>query len=77
MYDTCQVEMATAQLRHKTNYDYQRKPDLNLKSREKVWFLPYDVHITPPLKKFDYKKIGLFNILARIGTRAYKFAFHP
>ena len=42
-----------------------------------VWFLPRNVHTTRPLKKLDYKKIGPFKILAKIGTSAYKLAFPP
>ena len=77
LHDTLRAEMATAQLRHKENYDRQRKPDPNLKSGDMVWFLPRNVHATRPLKKLDYKKIGPFKILARIGTSAYKLAFPP
>ena len=36
LYDTLQAEMATAQLRHKENYDHHRKPDLNFKSGDMV-----------------------------------------
>ena len=75
LHDTLRAEMATAQLRHKENYDRHRKPDPNLKSGDMVWFLPCNVHTTRPSKKLDYKKIGPFKILAKIGTSAYKLAF--
>ena len=76
-HDTLRVEMATAQLRHKENYDRHRKHEPNLKSGDVVWFLPRNVHTTLPSKKFDYKKIGPFKILAKIGTSPYKLAFPP
>jgi len=37
-----------------------------------VWLLPRNIRTTRPCKKLDYKKIGPFKILARIGTSAYK-----
>src|SRR6266403_6365399 len=64
--------MATAQLRHKENYNRHRKPNLNLKSGDMVWFLPRNVKTTRPSKNLDYKKMGPFRILARIGSSAYK-----
>ena len=77
LHDTLQAEMVTAQLRHKENYHRHRKSYLNLKSGDIVWFLPDKVRTTRPSKKLDYKKIGLFKILARIGTSNYKLAFPP
>jgi len=64
--------MAEAQMRHKEYYDERRKPDPNLQQGDKVWLLPRNIRTTRPCKKFDYKKIGPFKILARIGTSAYK-----
>jgi len=37
-----------------------------------VWFLTRNVRTTRPCKKLDYKKIGPFKILAKIGSSAYK-----
>jgi len=37
-----------------------------------VWLLPRNIRTTRPCKKLDYKKIGPFKILARIGTSTYK-----
>ena len=76
-HDTLRAEMATTQLRHKENYDRYSKPDPNLKSGDMVWFLPHHVHTTRASKKLDYKKIGPFKILVRIGTSGYKLAFPP
>jgi len=39
-----------------------------------VWLLPRNIKTTRPWKKLDYKKIGLFKVLARIGTSTYKLA---
>ena len=77
LHNTLRAEMATAQLRHKENYDRDRKPDPNLKSGDMVCLLPHNVHTTRPLRKLDYKKIGPFKIFARIETSAYKLAIPP
>jgi len=39
--------------------------------------LPRKIKTTRPSKKLDYKKIGPFKILAKIGTSAYKLALPP
>ena len=38
-----------------------------------VWFLPRNVKTTRPSKKLDYKKIGPFKIIKKVGTNSYKF----
>jgi len=42
-----------------------------------VWLLPCKIKTTRPSKKQDYKKIGPFKILAKIGTSAYKLTSQP
>ena len=64
--------MTTAQLRQKENYDKHRKPNPNLKTGDMVWFLPHNVKTTRPSKKLDYKKMGLFEIIKKVGTSSYK-----
>jgi len=77
LQDTLQAEMTEAQLRHKKYYDAGRKPDPNLQSGDMVWLLPRNIRTTRPCKKLDYKKIGTFKILARIGESAYKLDLPP
>jgi len=72
LHDVLRAEMSGAQIRQKAYYDQHRKPDQNLKSGDMVWFLTRNVRTTRPCKKLDYKKIGPFKILARIGSNAYK-----
>jgi len=77
LHDTLQAQMTEAQLRHKEYYDAERKPDRNLQSGDMVWLLPRNIRTTRPCKKLDYKKIGPFKILARIGVSAYKLDLPP
>jgi len=72
LHDTLQAEMTDAQMRHKEYYDVQQKPESNLQQGDMVWLLPRNIRTTRPCRKLDYKKIGQFKILARIGTSAYK-----
>jgi len=72
LHDTLQAEMTEAQMRHKEYYDTQRKPDPNLQQGDIVWLLPSNISTTRPCEKLDYKKVGPFKILARIGTSACK-----
>jgi len=72
LHDTLQAEMTEDQIRHKEYYDAQRKPDPNIQQGDMVWLLPRKIRTTRRCKKLDYKKIGRFKILAKIGTSAYK-----
>ena len=77
LHDILQAEMTEAQLRHKEYYDAGRKPDPNLPSGDMVLVFPRNICTTPPCKKLDYKTIGPFKILAKIGGRLYKLDLPP
>jgi len=77
LHESLRSEMVAAQLRQKEYYDLHRKPNPNLRSGDMVWVLPRNINTTRPSKKLDYKKIGPFKILAKIGTSAYKLALPP
>ena len=72
LHDVLRAEMSEAQIRQKEYYDRHRKPESNLKSGDMVWFLTRNIRTTRPCKRLDYKKIGPFRILAKIGSSAYK-----
>ena len=77
LHDTLRTEMTEAPLRHKEYYDAGRKPNPNLQSGDIVWLLPRIIQTTRPCKKLDYKKIGPFKILAKIGGSGYKLDLPP
>jgi len=77
LHQSLRNEMVAAQLRQKEYYDPHRKGDPNLQSGDRVWLLPPNIKTTRPSKKLDYRKIGLFKILATIGTSAYKLVLPP
>jgi len=72
LHDTLRAEMTEAQMRHKEYYDPQRKPDPYIRQGDKVWLLPRNIRTTRLFQQLDYKKIGRFKMLVRIGTSAYK-----
>jgi len=74
LHESLRNEMLGAQLRQKEYYDLHRKPDPNLQSGDMVWLLPQNIKTTRPSNKVDYKEIGPFKIVAKIGTSAYKLA---
>jgi len=77
LHESLRNEMVAAQLRQKEYYNVRRKPNPNLQSGDMVSLLPRNIKTTRPSKKLDYKKIGPFKILAKIGTSAYKLALPP
>jgi len=74
LHESLRNEIVAAQLRQKQYYELHRKPDPNLQSGDMVLLLPRNIKTTRASKKLDYKKIGPFKILAKIGTSAYKLA---
>ena len=69
--------MAWSQHRQKEYADKKRTPDPNLLVGSKVWLLKRHIKTTRPSDKLDYKKLGPFSVLARIGSRAYKLDLPP
>ena len=76
-HDTLREEITLAQLRQKENYERHRKPDLNLKSGDKVWLNARNIRTTRPSKKLDNKKVEPFTVLAKVGKSSYKLELPP
>ena len=72
LHEVPKAEITEAQPSHKEYADRHRKPDPNWKQGNKVWLIPRNIWTTRPAKKLDYKKLGPFRILAKIGTKAYR-----
>ena len=77
LHKSLSAEMAWSQHRQKEYADKKRTPDPNLLVGSKVWLLKRHIKTTRPSDKLDYKKLGPFSVLARIGSRAYKLDLPP
>jgi hypothetical protein len=49
-----------------------RQPDPVLKPGDNVWLRRKNIRTTRQSAKLDYKQIGLYTILERVGSRTYK-----
>jgi len=77
LHESLRNEMVATQLRQKEFSNLHRKPAQNLHSGDMVWLLQRNIKTTRPSKRLDYKKIGRFKILAKVGTSTYKMALPP
>ena len=77
LHDIIRTEMIMAQETRRENADKHRKPDPCLKSGDKVWLKAKDLNTTRPSRKLDYKKWGPYDIVEKIGQKAYKLALPP
>jgi hypothetical protein len=71
------AEIAYAQAAHVEQANKTRYPDPVLELGERVWLRRKHVKTTRPLGKLDYKLIGPYTILERVGSRAYKLDLPP
>src|SRR5437667_3934318 len=57
-------------------YDAKHKR-VEYKVGDKVWLLSSNIHTQRPSKKLDWKRLGPYPILERIGTHAYRLHLPP
>lgn len=68
--------LAQAQESHKTVADRKRL-DKTFSTGSQVWLNSKNIKTTRPSKKLDYKKLGPFKILEKIGLVAYRLQLPP
>jgi RNase H-like domain found in reverse transcriptase/Reverse transcriptase (RNA-dependent DNA polymerase)/Integrase zinc binding domain/Chromo (CHRromatin Organisation MOdifier) domain/Integrase core domain len=57
-------------------YDAKHKP-IEFKPGDKVWLLTPNIRTERPSKKLDWKRIGPYPVVERIGTQAYRLQLPP
>jgi hypothetical protein len=71
------AEITYTQMAHAEQANKVHHPDPVLEQGDSVWLHRKHVKTTRPLGKLDYKLIGLYTILERVGSRAYKLDLPP
>jgi hypothetical protein len=77
MEEYCRHEMKYAQALQAEYADQKRLPPPVYQVGDKVWLLRRFIHTTRPSSKLDFKKLGKYEVLERIGTHAYKLKLPP
>jgi hypothetical protein len=65
------ADIAYAQAAHAEQANRRHYPDPVLEVGDRVWLHRKHVKTTQPSGKLDYKLIGLYTILEKVGSRAY------
>jgi hypothetical protein len=71
------AEIAYAQAAHMEQANKAHDPDPVLEVGDRVWLRRKNVKTTQPSGKLDYKWIGPYTILGKVGSRAYKLDLPP
>ena len=72
-----QAEITWANAAYSEQADKHRSAPPVLNPGDKVWLLSRNIRTQRPSKKLDYKRLGRFKVLERIGTHAYKLELPP
>ncbi|SJK99624.1 uncharacterized protein ARMOST_02932 [Armillaria ostoyae] len=72
-----QEALERAAERMKMQYNKGKQPSNEYPIGSKVWLDATNLHLSRPKKKLDDKRVGLFKILKRTGTSAYKLKLLP
>ena len=77
LHEELHCEMTHAQDAYAEQANRKRTPDPVLKTGDRVWLKRKNIRTTRPSAKLDYKQLGPFTILTRVGTRVYKLDLPP
>jgi hypothetical protein len=77
LHDQLRAEIQWAQTEQAEQANKRRKPDPILRKGDKVWLKRKYVKTTRPSNKLDFKFIGPYPILEKIGSKAYKLGLPP
>ena len=83
LWEHLQDNMGLAQSRMETQANKSRKPTPNYQPGDQVWLSTKNLRTTRPTRKLDYRQVGPYEILKKIGTSSYELklpselAIHP
>jgi hypothetical protein len=72
LYEDLRAEIHYAQTTHMEQANRHQHPDPVLRAGDQVWLKRNNVKTTRPSNKLDYKLLGPYTILPRVGSRAYR-----
>jgi hypothetical protein len=72
LHATARNNLLRAQTRMKGYYDRKRDQDPEFKPGDKVWLDASNLKTNRPSKKLDSKNLGPFEVIEKIGSRAYR-----
>jgi hypothetical protein len=72
-----QAEITWANAAYSEQADQHRSAPPVLNPGDEVWLLSRHIRTQRPSKKLDFKRLGRFKILERVGTHAYKLELPP
>jgi hypothetical protein len=77
LHEDLRAEVHYAQTAHAEQANRHRHPDPVLRVGDRVWLKRKNVKTTRPSNKLDYKLLGPYTILSKVGSRAYKLDLPP
>jgi len=72
LHEELRAEIKEAQISQAEQANKARHPDPVLNPGNKIWLRRKHIRTTRPSNKLDHKQIGLYTILEKVGSRAYK-----
>lgn len=72
LHEEMRFNIALAQEKHVQFHDRKVIPGPKYNIGDKVWLSTKNIKSQRPTKKLDYKRLGPFKIIAKIGSRSYK-----
>jgi hypothetical protein len=72
LYSEMKVNIQSAIDRHARHFDTKAMPQPEFKIGDQVWLDARNLRTSRPVRKLDYKRVGPFHVLEKIGTRSYR-----
>jgi hypothetical protein len=77
LHEQLRGEIAYAQATQSEYANKKRLPDLRLNTGDKVWLRRKNIKTTRPSSKLDWKYLGPYTIIQKVGQKAYKLDLPP
>ncbi len=77
LHEELKAEIRWSQDVAKEQANKNRLPAPDLRPGDYVWLLRRHIQTTRPSTKLDYKRLGRFKVLERVGTHAYRLKLPP